>query len=386
MAMIGPFSIDTYIPAFHAMEVDLQSDPIVMAQTLTVYFFALALMSLFHGAISDSTGRRPVIITSLAIYCVASMGCALAPNSQVLLAFRLLQGLTAGAGFVVGRAMIRDAFQGADAQRMQSQITLVFGIAPAIAPIVGGYLVAYFGWRSIFVFMTLVALGTIAGVLMLLPETHPPSKRQPLSVASLNRNYFRIFLTPQFQFLAGGIAFTFAGLMLYIAAAPAFVMTHLKLPETAFAWLFMPFIFGLMTSALISGRLAGRITLVRQMAIGLSIAGLGCVANVTYCALFSPAVPWSILPLYVYGLGLGLFSSANTLRLLDLFPTLRGTCSSLMSFCQTMLSAIVVGVVVPRVSGSVLSLALTASVLFVIGLASWSVFQRWYRTAQPLQD
>jgi MFS transporter, DHA1 family, multidrug resistance protein len=386
MSMIGPFSTDTYIPAFKAMETALNTTEVALLQTLTVYFFSFAVMCLWHGAISDAIGRRPVVLTAFGIYCVASIGCMLAPNVGVLLFFRALQGLVGGAGVVVGRAIIRDAFSGADAQRMQSSVTIVFGLAPALAPVIGGYLVAWIGWRAVFAFMLLMSAITMAGVYAFLPETHPPSKRQPLNAKVLLKNYWRIFSTPQFQLLAGTTAFAFAGLFLYIAAAPIYVLTHLRLKETQFAWLFGAFITGLVLSAVIVQRYAGRISLMRQMAIGLLIGLAGSVSKLVYVTLTTPQIPLATLPLAIFGLGLGLLTAAVTQRLLELFPTLRGTCSSLLSFTQNFLAAMTAGVIAPAVSNSVHALAATALGLFVIACGLWSVFQWRFKHVKPMID
>jgi MFS transporter, DHA1 family, multidrug resistance protein len=386
MSMIGPFSTDTYIPALKAMEGALSTTHVALLQTLTVYFFALAVMALWHGAISDSVGRRPVILVSLAVYSLASLGCALSPNISTLLIFRALQGVAGGAGVVVGRAMIRDAFAGADAQRMQSQVTIIFGLAPALAPIVGGYLVTALGWRAVFGFMLLMSVVTFVGVYQLMPETHPKERRQPLNARSLVHNYRRIFFTPQFQLLSGSVAFAFGGLFIYIAAASEYVLRHLKLAETQFAWLFGAFITGLVSAAIITSRTAGRVPIAKQMRIGLAVALAGFVSKIIYLHFFVPTVPFVVFPLFVYGLGLGLFSSAVTLRLLDLFPTLRGTCSSLHSFAQTMLAALTSGIIAPAASHSIKAIAYSALALLVIAIALWFVFERWYRHVKPLED
>jgi DHA1 family bicyclomycin/chloramphenicol resistance-like MFS transporter len=386
MSMIGPFSTDTYIPAMKAMERALDTNAVVLTQTLTVYVFAAAIMALWHGAISDSVGRRPVILASLGVYTLASLGCMLSANVATLIFFRTLQGLSGGAGLVVGRAMIRDRFDGADAQRMQSKITIVFSLAPALAPVVGGFMVAHLSWRWVFAFMVLMSVVTFIGVYLLLPETHPPEKRQPLNVRALLHNYKRIFITPQFQLLSASGAFAFGGLFMYVAAAPEFILNHLKLTEKDFFWIFGAFIAGLMTAAVISNRIAGRVQIARQMRIGLSVATLGFGLNLAYAYFGNPRVPWVVIPLTIYGCGLGLFTSATTLRLLDLFPTLRGTCSSLYSFASTMIAAIAMGAVSPLVSHSLVALALTAAFLLVIGIILWFVFERWYRHAKPLED
>src|SRR5260221_441816 len=153
LAALAPFSIDTYLPSFPAVAASLNVGPLEIQQTLSVYLVAFALMTLFHGALSDSFGRRPVILTSLALFALASIGCALSASLPQLLAFRALQGLCAGAGIVVGRAMIRDVFAGPDAQRLMSTVTMIFVLAPAIAPVVGGWLQRFAGWQGVFAFL-----------------------------------------------------------------------------------------------------------------------------------------------------------------------------------------------------------------------------------------
>ena len=140
LGMVGPFSIDTYLPAFAGIGQSLGATPIEMQQTLSSYLFGFAVMNLFHGALADSFGRRPVVLWGVALFTVASAGCALSQTIEQLVVFRALQGLSAGAGIVVSRAIIRDMFPPAQAQQVMSQVTIYFGVAPAVAPIVGGWL------------------------------------------------------------------------------------------------------------------------------------------------------------------------------------------------------------------------------------------------------
>ena len=140
LGMLGPFSIDTYMPAFSGIARSLGATPVQMQQTLSAYLFGFALMNLFHGALSDSLGRRPVVLWGIGVFTLASVGCALSQTIGQLVFFRALQGMSAGAGMVVSRAIIRDMFPPADAQRVMSQVTIYFGVAPAVAPLVGGWL------------------------------------------------------------------------------------------------------------------------------------------------------------------------------------------------------------------------------------------------------
>ena len=158
LGMLGPFSIDTYIPAFSGIAKSLGATPMQMQQTLSAYLFGFAFMNLFHGALADSFGRRPVVLWGIAMFTVASAGCALSQSIEQLVFFRALQGLSTGAGIVVSRAIIRDMFPPAQAQQVMSQVTIYFGVAPALAPIVGGWLFVLMDWHSIFWFLTGVGL------------------------------------------------------------------------------------------------------------------------------------------------------------------------------------------------------------------------------------
>ena len=138
LAMVGPLAIDTYLPSFPAIVQDFNASPLLVQQTLSFFLFTFAFMMLFYGTLSDSFGRRPVILVSLVLYVIASVGAALAPSLGWLLAWRVLQGLSAGAGSVIGRAIVQDRYSGAAAQKILSHIMMVFALAPAIAPVLGG--------------------------------------------------------------------------------------------------------------------------------------------------------------------------------------------------------------------------------------------------------
>jgi len=376
LAMIGPFTIDTYLPAFPYIAADLQATPAQMQQTLSFYLFTMALMTLFHGTLSDSFGRRPVILASLAVYVITAIGCALASSLPQLLFWRAVQGLAAGAGMIVGRAIIRDSFAGHEAQRLMSLVTMIFGIAPAIAPVIGGWLQGAFGWRSIFWFLALYGLLLLGAAIWRLPETHPVSDRQPFHAVPLLRNYLRLGGNRKLVLLCFAVAFNFSGFFLYIVSAPAVIYDLLGLSATDFAWLFVPGIGGVMLGAFLSGRLAGRLTPGRTVLIGYLVMAGAAVFNVTYCALFPPALPWTVLPVMIYTTGMALAMPSVTLLALDLFPQLRGMTASLQGFAHSLFASITAGVISPLVSGSALTLALGMSGLLLLGALSWIFYLR----------
>jgi DHA1 family bicyclomycin/chloramphenicol resistance-like MFS transporter len=374
--MLGPFSVDMYLPAFPAIGSELGASPIALQQTLSAYLFAFAFMMLWHGALSDALGRRPIVLGALAIFALATFGCAIAGNIESLWLFRALQGMSSGAGMVVGRAIIRDRFAGPEAQRVMSQITLVFGIAPAIAPVLGGLLLGAFGWRSLFWVLLLLALGVLAWAAKALPETLPRAARHALRPRSLWRSYRAVLLRIDFLLLALIPSLNFCAFFLYIASAPAFLIDLLGVTCLGFAWLFIPMILGVMAGASLSGRLAGRTSPKRTIRLGYAMMFAGVAINLATCWLVAPGVPWNVLPIMVFTLGSSLAAPSITLLMLDLFPAIRGMASSLQSFVQFTLSGITAGTVAPFLAHSVGALALGMAGFTLAGFALWIVYQR----------
>lgn len=374
LAMFGPFSIDTMFPAFPAIAAQLQATPLAMQQTLSVYMIAYALMSLVHGPLSDSLGRRKVILVGVVVFVIASIGCAMSESIGELLAFRAVQGMSAGAGMIVGRAIIRDCFDGAPAQRLMSTVSMIFGVAPAIAPIIGGWIIAFARWPMIFWFLAAFAGLLWFACLGMLPETHPPERRTRLSPGSMAVTYWSILRDPVFLPLVFAGTLGFNALFVYISSAPAFVIGLLGLDEQQFAWLFIPAIGGLMLGSFLSGRLAGRVSGRATVRLGYAIMlGASAINLITAWLLPSPVVPWSVLPIGLHSMGIGIAFPTLTLNLLDRYPRHRGGASSMQAFFSLVISATLAGVVSPLVSGSAMKLAATAAAITLVGFVAWRI-------------
>ena len=371
LATLGPFSIDAYLPAFAGIQLSLGATPLEIQQTLSAYLFAFGVMFLFHGALSDSFGRRPVILVALVVYTLASAGAALAGSAQALILWRVAQGLSVGAGMVVGRAMIRDLFEPDDAQRLMSLVTLFFGLAPAIAPIIGGWLFVGFGWRSIFWFLALVGMVLVAVGWRFLPETLAESHRQSFHPVALIKGYREVGIHARFLLLSLAAGFNFNGFFLYIVSAPVFLGQHLGLGPEEYAWLFIPCIAGIMMGAQISGYSAGRFRADQtvQRAYGFMFAA--AAANAAYAHFAAPAIPWAVIPLMVYGIGFAMAMPSITLITLDLFPTRRGMAASLQGFVSGMVNVLTAGVISTLLWHDPRRLALGMAALMLAGFASW---------------
>lgn len=379
LSMLGPFSIDMYLPAFEAIQQDLHTTPLAVQQTLSAYLFAYAFMMLWHGALSDAVGRRPVVLGGLAVFAFASLGCAIAGNIDSVWLFRILQGLSAGAGLVVGRAIIRDAVQGPDAQRLMSQVTLVFGVAPALAPVVGGFLLNVIGWRAIFVMMLVFAGAVLAWAGRSLPETLPRAMRQPLRTRVMLHNYRSVLFRVEFLLLASIPTLNFAAFFIYIAAAPSY-LPMLGVTTWGFAWLFVPMIAGVMFGGMLSGRLAGRVSARRTVATGYALMFAGVALNAVIVMLVPPGVPWHVMPIMLFTLGSSLMTPSVVLALLDLFPTMRGLASSLQGFVQFAFSGLVAGTIAPFVARSLVGLLDGMASFSLASFGVWLLYRARTRT------
>jgi len=367
MSALGPFSIDTYLPSFHDIAEKLGATPIQVQQTLSAYLAAFALMTLWHGALADRFGRRRVVLLALALFAIASAGCAFATRIEHLWFWRAMQGITAGAGIVISRAIVRDLYDGPPAQRLMSQITMMFALAPAIAPVIGGWLQTLFGWRSIFAFLVLSTAALWLACWKLLPETLPPAKRQSLQPAYLGRSYWKVMTSPPFLFACAALSLNFAGFFIYVLSAPVFLMKHLGIPETGFLWLFGPAMAGLMSGSWLSGRLAGKVTPGRTIALGYLVMSCAALSNVGINLALPPGLPLSIVPLFVYTLGMALAMPSLTLLALDPFPAQRGLAASCQTFFQSGFNSLAAALIAPALWGSTLTLALGMAGLMGLG-------------------
>jgi DHA1 family bicyclomycin/chloramphenicol resistance-like MFS transporter len=381
LSMLGPFCIDAYLPAFPNIQASLGASALEVQQTLTAYMLAFAVMVLWHGALSDAFGRRNVILVALVVFGFGTFGCAASHSVHYLWVFRVLQGVSAGAGMVVGRAIIRDLYDGATAARLMSMVTMIFSIAPAVAPVLGGWIVQVAGWRAIF--LCLVGYTCLLGYVCWkqVPETLPPAQRQPFNPRFIARSYGQIFRSPLFHMKAGIVALNFSGLFLFIAAAPVMLPQHLHLGPSQFGWLFIPTVAGIFSGALAANRMAGRVSVDHQIEIGFCFLVAAAGASTLYHSLWPPALPWTVAPMFFYTFGMAVVAPVATLMALDLFPHIRGTVASCQSAVVTLLAAFVAGVLAPALSGSVLWLACGQLLCTLAALGLWLGSRHYRRQA-----
>lgn len=368
LGMFGPFSIDTAFPAFAQMSADLEVSDASMQLVVSAYLGSFAVMSLVHGPLSDAVGRKPVMVTGAVVYAVASVGCALSPSLPVLLLFRVLQGASAGAGTIVSRTVVRDLYEGPAAQRLMGTVAMVFAVAPAIAPIVGGWLLLLGPWQLVFWF--LCAFGAVVAIatLALLPESHPKPARTPVRTRAIVAGVVHVARRRSFQVLAAAQALSFAGHFLYIAAAPIFVVTLLGKGEQDFWVFFVPMVAGMVAGSFTNARLAERVSGDRLVMSGQAVAITGAVLGLVLAlAPGTEGLPWAVVGPTAIGFGTGISLPVYQLAVLDAVPHARGTAASVATFLMLLLNATLSSALVPVAATSLARLSVTSLLLLLLG-------------------
>ena len=386
LSTVGPFSIDTFLPSLLELQTSLHATPLQAQQALSAYLLGFGIMSLWHGAISDALGRRPVILASLLVYIVAALVCTLAPSIEVLIGARLVQGLAGGAGMIIARAIIRDCFEGVKALQLLATVMQIFSIAPAVAPILGGYLQSWYGWRSVFGFLLLGSIALTIWIWRSLPETLPPHARHPLHAGHLARSYWKVFTRLEFQLLSGLIGISFSSLFVYITASPVFLVRHLHLTETDFGKLFIPVIGGMVAGSMIASKLARRVTQHRLVGTGFALMGASVVLNLGLQFTLVPVTPpgaWltvmAIAPLALGALGQALLGPSIQMMVMDLYPAQRGLMSSCQGFTHVMVSTVTAGVISPLVADTMQHLVLASAAFYGVSLLLWLAYLALHR-------
>lgn len=365
LAALAPFAIDTYLPAFHVMGAQLGASDVQIQQSLTFYLLPYALMTLWHGAISDSIGRITTIKWGLGVFVLASIGCAFAPNIETLWFFRALQGISGGAGNVVARAMVRDLFEGAQAQRVMATVQMLFGIAPAIAPIIGGVLLGIY-WQAIFIFLAFYSALSLWAAIRYLPETVPVEKRMPLSAKQVIKDYKVIFGDKEFNYVVLALSANFAGFFLYVLASPVFLVKQLGFTQHQFGYMFIPTVCGMILGSFLAKRAAGRYARQKVVKVAYLWMAAMVILNVLICYTLPTRPLYNILPIALFNIGMALAMPILSLVALDRHPKIRGTAASGQAFIQMMLSTVSAGLIVPLVwyAPSGLALAMAGYLIF----------------------
>lgn len=324
-------------------------------------------MDLLHGPLSDSFGRRTVLLSGTFLFVLASLGCALSESVGSLCGFRTVQGICADAGTVVVKAILRDRLSDAQARKAMAGMMMFFAAAPAVAPIIGSAVLAAWGWRAVFWFLAGLALTLCALTFVLLRETHPPNKRQEFRLRSLMSGYRRIAENQRFLLLSCAVAFSYDAVFLYILASPTFMGKFLDLGPRHYFWLFVVSIAGIALGAKYSTHLSTRMKARTQLKRGFTIMFISGALNVAASVGVPPSPYWTLPIIGALALGWALLVPVVTVELLDMVRDARGMVSSMQPFLTCLTNVVVSAAVVPLAISSIGAMACASSALLIVG-------------------
>lgn len=339
LTAFGPLSIDMYLPALPAISRDLVSSESLIQLTLTACLIGLALGQLVAGPVSDSLGRRRPLLVGVAIYVVASLLCALAPSAILLVALRLVQGLAGAAGIVVARAIVRDMYSGVAAARYFSRLILVMGVAPILAPVLGGQVLRFSSWHGIFVMLALITALLFLASLVWLPETLPATRRREGSLRGTGRTFRLVGRDTRFIGYAVSAGLAFGAMFAYISGSPFVLQGIFHISPQTFSLVFGINALGFVITSQINGSLVSRIAPARLLMgglIGTAVAGLAVLAVLLAGLGLGALLP----PLFVLVSSIGFVIPNATALALSRHAEAAGTGSALLGVIQSGIAAV----------------------------------------------
>lgn len=386
LTAIGPFSIDAYLPGFPSIALDLKTDIEHVAFSLTSYFIGISFGQLFYGPILDRFGRKKPLITGLFIYILAAVGCAFAPSIYTLVSFRFLLAIGGCVGMVASRAVVRDLFPVYETAKVFSMMMLVMGVAPILAPVLGGLIVASAGWRFIFVLMIAVAASISFVIIRFLPETKQSDSSISFHPFHIVKGYFSLFRNRTFFVYAIASGAASAALFTYISDSSFVFMQLFGISETLFGW-----VYGINAMALISASQFNRLWLSKKSSRQITAVTLSLqlsasilliifvILNVNYLLIMG------LIILYLFWLG---FLNPNTTALaLEPFHANAGSASAMLGSLQMVFGAAASALVGIFHDGTALPMSIFMMLFAVVGLSAvlYDRFRSQHISAARLQ-
>lgn len=359
LTAFAPLSIDMYLPSFPRIAENFGVDISRVELSLSAFLIGLAAGQLLYGTATDRFGRKRPLYVGLTVYCIASLLCAFAPNIEILIALRFFQALGACGGIVIARAMVRDLFEHSESARVFSLLILVTGVAPILAPFIGGYVALFFGWRGIFGIVAVIGALVLAAVVKYLPETREPEP--DVRIARTVGIYLSVLKDRSFLAftLAGG--FAISGLFAYITGSPFVFIELFGVPAQSYGWIFGSNALGLIVFSQINGRLVHSFnpTTILRIAVVLAAAfGVFLIA----AGIFSFGFWGVTIAIFLYVAGLGLLLPNTMAGALSAQPDRAGSASALIGTLQYSLAATASALVGHFNNGTAMSMTITVGV------------------------
>ena len=365
ISAIGPFAIDMYLPALPAIGQNLGADVGQVQLTLTVFFLALGCGQLLYGPISDMVGRKPPLYFGLGLFTLASIGCALTTDVEILIALRFLQGLGAAAGGAIPRAVVRDLHTGTEAARLTSLLMLVVSVSPILAPLAGSGVIALTGWRGVFYCVAVAAVACMVMVNRSLTETRGPEQRVESSLGSALGAYWLLLRDTHYLGLVGIASCAMAGFFVFLAGSPFVFIDHYGFSPTQYSLAFSFNAVAFIGASQFTAPLGKRFGLVPLVKFAASVSGTFMLALLIYFLAGGDRVAVLMVLFFVASGFVGFVIPVASVLALDRHGAIAGTASALMGTLQMMGGAVAMGIVSLFANGKPLPM--------VVGMASGSL-------------
>jgi MFS transporter, DHA1 family, multidrug resistance protein len=354
ISAIGPFAIDMYLPALPTIADHLNASTAATQMTLMAFFIAFGLCQIVYGPVSDMAGRKAPLYFGLVVYAVGSLGCALAPSIGWLIAFRALQGVGAASVMVIPRAIIRDLHTGVEGARLMALVMLVISVSPILAPVTGSALIVPFGWRAVFIAVTVAAALALVLMATTLPETLQPENRVRLERASLISGFRTLFSDPYFLGLTFIGALGMGSFFTFLASASFIYIDHYGLGPTAFSIAFSLNAIGFIGSSQLAAWLGGRFGLTRLVTV--AVAGYATVLVVLLAVTLAGVDSLALLMAFLLvGFSfMGLVIPTTMVMALDDHGPIAGMAAALGGTLQMLTGAVMIVVASAIFNGTVL--------------------------------
>lgn len=340
LSALGPFSIDMYLPGFPAIAEDLNTTIPKVGYSLTSYFVGISVGQLLYGPIVDRFGRRKPLIFGLLLYTVAAICCALSPTINWLIGLRALLAIGGCAGMVAGRAVVRDLFPPTEIAKVISTLMLVMGVAPMVAPSIGGWMVTVLGWRAIFFTLAIISSAMLAGVLALLPESRGADKTVRLDPAAVIKKYYLVLKQPAFLVFGIAGAFTLGSLFAYISGSPFIYMEKFSFSQTEYGLLFSLNSFGYIAGSQVNRLLLKRFDSLRVAEMASLVVAIFGVMMVGSAVIPGVSGYVMLVFLFLFLFVSGLLGPNTTALALSPFAENAGSASALIGFTQMLFGAL----------------------------------------------
>ena len=386
LSAIGPFAIDMYLPALPAIASDLQASTAATQMTLMAFFFAFGVCQIVYGPVSDMVGRKPPLYFGIVLFAFGSIGCGLAPSISWLIFFRFVQGLGAAAVMVIPRAVIRDLHTGADATRLMSLVMLVFSVSPILAPLVGSGLIVPFGWRAVFVAVTLASVLSFLLVAFVLPETRPPEERVEVSVRSVLNGFGELFRDWRFLGLTFIGGFGMASFFAFLASSSFIYIGHFGLTPTQYGLTFSVNAISFIGASQFSGYLAERFGISRVISVAVSCFTVATLALFAMTAAGVDNLAALVVMLFIANAWLGLVIPSTMVLSLEDHGPIAGMASALGGTLQMITGAVMIVVASVFFNGTALPMVATIAVCAVAAFILTRLTLRSGKTAAQLAE